>query len=120
MTPKKNWSLTLHNPIDPDVFARCVEACVAVDRRRRGHEYDGPCALDILEAEGLSEIPSVFGMITEAANEAILASKKADLPKGYACTGCGRTGYSSEKNLRQHQVEWCRAAVHHDSAQDLP
>lgn len=94
--------------IDPDIMARCVDACVAVDRRRRGHKYDGPCALDILEAEGLAEVPGVFGMITEAASEALVASKKSDLPNGYTCPGCGRTGYVSEKNLAQHQTDWCK------------
>jgi hypothetical protein len=93
----------------PDLLSRCVQAYVAVDRRKRGKKYRGPSVLDILEQEGMADEPGIFGIITEAGNRAVERDKDAQYPNGYICEGCGKSGFASSKSVAQHQAMWCKA-----------
>jgi hypothetical protein len=95
--------------VTPDLLNRCVQAYVAVDRRKRGKKYKGPSVLDILEQEGMADEPGIFGIITEAGNRAVERDKDAQYPDGYICEGCGKSGFASSKSVAQHQARWCKA-----------
>lgn len=93
--------------LDTALLDRCVRAYMAVEWRKRGHEYQGPCVDDLLVEAGFRNDVAYHRACTAIVEEAARRLLEAEPPEqadGHRCE-CGRR-FSSHRGLRNH-LKWC-------------